>query len=454
MTFYKTSVIKVSFVLLLIVTILSCHGGKTDVKTIKPLVYSQITKKICRSDTTQSYEVYLPSYYNAQQKWPVIYVFDPHGDGLFAVDHFKYAAEKYGFLIAGSNNSRNGLQTLDHTLDVLVNDVQQNYPINPNRQYAAGFSGGGRVSVMLATKYNIKGIITCGAGMSGFNPQTSSSKFDIYAIAGREDFNHDEVMAIQEQFANTDWRFITTAFDGGHNWPSDYLLSKAVLWFQLNGMKDNLIPKDEDLQEQTLDSMKSSIDYHLKEGSYIEAYNECRNGISTFNGLLSTKKLEKKLEAIQTQDGYINETQRNEQFKLMEAQLKNQYIQSFNTKDIDWWKKELPEIVNKTKTSGDLQTRQMYSRIKGFLGIVCYSFTAKNINENNIELANKCIVIYETLEPQNPDCFFYKALLLDKENKSKEAADTLKKSISLGFKETSKIKSSFSKKTIQLADLK
>jgi hypothetical protein len=191
----------------------------------------------------------------------------------------------------------------------------------------------------------------------------------------------------------------------------------------------------------------------MKEGSYVEAYNECKNGISTFDGLLGTKKLERKLADIQTQDGYINEIQKNEQLKLMEGQLKNQYIQSFNTKDMEWWKAEISGLVSKTKAGDDLPTRQMYSRMKGFLGIVCYSFTSKNINENNIDLAKKCVAIYEALEPQNPDCFFYKALLLEKENKPKEAADTLKKSISLGFKEISKIRTSFSKKTVQLTGL-
>jgi dienelactone hydrolase len=431
----------------------ACHNKNANSSQKIVFSYTQITKKVCDADSTQSYEVYLPSSYSKQQQWPIIYVFDPHGDGLFAVEHFKYAAEKYGFLIFGSNNSRNGLQTLEHTLDVLYNDVQKNFSVNPNRQYAAGFSGGGRVAAMLATKVNIKGIITCGAGMSGFNPQTAPARFDIYAIAGREDFNYDEVMAIQQQFANTDWRFITTAFDGGHNWPSAYLLSKAVLWFQLNGMKDGLIAKDKGLEEQTLDSLKVYIEYYMKEGSYVEAYNECKNGISTFDRLLGTKKLERKLADIQTQDGYINEVQKNEQLKLMEAQLKNQYIQSFNTKDMEWWKAEISGLVGKTKADDDLPTRQMYSRMKGFLGIVCYSFTSKNINENNIELAKKCIAIYGVLEPQNPDCFFYKALLLEKENKPKEAADTLKKSISLGFKEISKIRTSFSKKTVQLAGL-
>jgi len=92
----------------------------------------------------------------------------------------------------------------------------------------------------------------------------------------------------------------------------------------------------------------------------------------------------------------------------------------------------------------------MYSRVKGFLGIVCYSFTSKALSDNDEAQTIKCLTIYQTLEPKNPDCFFYKAVFLDKKNKTAEAVDTLKKAISLGFKDMSKLNSSLSKKTLQL----
>jgi len=451
-SFNKLTSILITFVILSSITVTSCGGNKVNIKDRSHLVYSQITKKVCSADTSQSYEVYLPNGYTDQQKWPVIYVFDPHGDGKFAVEHFKYAAEKYGYMVLGSNNSKNGLQTLEHTLEVLINDAPKSYSIDPNRQYSGGFSGGGRVAVMMATKYNNKGIITCGAGMSGFDPQSAPSKFDIFAIAGREDFNYDEVMAIQQQFANTDWRYITAAFDGGHNWPSPYLLSKALLWFELNAMKDGLISKDKDLETQTLDSIKLSTDEYIKKGQFLKATDELKMGISFIDRLLGTKKLENKLNDLQSQDGYINEIQKVEQLKLMEQQLRNEYMQGFNTQNLDWWNSELVTLSDKIKTSNDLFTRQMYSRIKGFLGIVCYSFTSKAIAESNIDLANKCVAIYQKVEPQNPDCFFYKAILLDKNNRSKEAVDTFKKAVSLGFKDMAKVKPSFSKKTILLLE--
>ena len=88
---------------------ISCGTNASQNTIHKPLTFSAITHKVCTDDTSQSYEVYLPSGYPAQKKWPVIFVFDPHGNGKLAVEHFKEAAEMFGYVVLGSNNSRNGL---------------------------------------------------------------------------------------------------------------------------------------------------------------------------------------------------------------------------------------------------------------------------------------------------------------------------------------------------------
>jgi predicted esterase len=429
----------------------SCGGRNSKTAGSKPLTFSPITQKVCAADTTQSYEVYLPTGYSAKTKWPVIYVFDAHGDGKLAVSHFQEAAERFGYIVLGSNNSRNGLQTLEHTLDILLKDARQNYAIDPGRQYTGGFSGGGRVASLVAIKYgNIKGIITCSAGMPGFNPQTAPAKFDIYAIAGREDFNLDEVLAIQQQFANSDWRYVTTAFDGGHAWPPVSYITRAVLWFQLNAMRDGLIPKNNDMLDAALDSSLLYCKQYIGRNQYIRAADECKLGISFLSGLRSTKKLDKKLKEIQEQDAYTEELHKAEQLQLTEQQLKEGFIQSFNSQDINWWKNELAELASRINQETDINTRQMYSRIKGFLGIVCYSFTSKALQDNNDTLTTKYLEIYETLEPQNPDCFYYKALFLDKKGHYNEAVASLKTAIKFGFKEMSKAQLQLSRKTWQV----
>lgn len=432
--------------------LLSSCGTNASQNTIhKPLTFTAISHRICPDDTTQSYEVYLPSGYAAQKKWPVIYVFDPHGDGKLAVEHFKEAAEMFGYIVLGSNNSRNGLPTLEHTVEIMLKDASQAYSINPGRQYAGGFSGGGRVAQMIAQQSgNIKGIITCSAGLAGFSPQNTSTRFDIYAIAGREDFNFDEVTAIQQQLAGTDWRFAIAAFDGGHTWPPASYITKAVLWFQLNAMKDGLLAKDDALIDALVDSTLLKCKELVAKNQYLRATEAYNQGISALSGLTSTKKLEKKLKEIQEQEAFSNELHKSEQLKQMEEQLKSGYVHSFTTQNLDWWKTELSELTKRIAQEPDLDSRQMYSRIKGFLGIVCYSYTARALQDGKDEQITKCLEIYETIEPQNPDCFYYKAQYLDRKGKYNDAATSLKTAVGFGFKDLSKAQSQLSGKTWKL----
>ena len=63
----------------------------------------------CKSNPKFSYALYLPTNYSDVVKWPVIFVFDPGARGKVGVSGFVQAAEKLGFIIVCSNNSRNQL---------------------------------------------------------------------------------------------------------------------------------------------------------------------------------------------------------------------------------------------------------------------------------------------------------------------------------------------------------
>jgi hypothetical protein len=67
-----------------------------------------IQKVSCLSDAEQSYALYLPTAYTPAKRWPIIYCFDPAARGSLPLERFRQAAEKYGLIIVGSNNSRNG----------------------------------------------------------------------------------------------------------------------------------------------------------------------------------------------------------------------------------------------------------------------------------------------------------------------------------------------------------
>ena len=127
----------------------------------------QIVERIeALNDSTQSYALYLPSNYTPDRKWPILYAFDPGARGRVPVERFKEAAEKYGWIVVGSNNSRNGPWELAvNAWNAMQKDTHQRFAIDDERLYATGFSGGARVAVRIAVACKcLAGVMGNGAG--------------------------------------------------------------------------------------------------------------------------------------------------------------------------------------------------------------------------------------------------------------------------------------------------
>jgi len=96
-----------SFVMILSLSV-SCVSGQQhkgeDFSNAK--VYKLVK---CNADTSLSYALFLPPQYDKSKPCPLLILFDSHGDGLLPVNLFNAEAGKNGFIIAGSNNSKNGL---------------------------------------------------------------------------------------------------------------------------------------------------------------------------------------------------------------------------------------------------------------------------------------------------------------------------------------------------------
>ena len=137
-----------SFVRLSMVVLLA-HSVAHEITQSEAIPRGQIVERVeALSDSSQSYALYLPSNYTPNRKWPVLYAFDPAARGRVPVERFKEAAEKYGWIVLGSNNSRNGpWNVVVNAWNAMLTDTHQRFAIDDERSYATGFSGGARAAV-------------------------------------------------------------------------------------------------------------------------------------------------------------------------------------------------------------------------------------------------------------------------------------------------------------------
>lgn len=197
---------------------------------------------VCAADSSQHYAIYLPADYTPARAWPVIFAFDPGARGRIPVERYQAAAAQYGFIVAGSNNSRNGMAD-GMAVNAMVNDVASRFQIDSRRIYFAGMSGGARVALgaALAMRGAVAGVIASSAGYPD-GQMRKSLPFGLFMTAGSEDFNRVE-MRLVDRALTTPHRLVV--FEGGHTWLSPDLAVEAVEWMEIQAMKTSLSPKND-----------------------------------------------------------------------------------------------------------------------------------------------------------------------------------------------------------------
>jgi dienelactone hydrolase len=190
---------------------------------------------ISLQDPTQSYALYLPAGYATGRRWPILYGFDPGGRGAVPVALFREAADKFGWIVAASNNSRNGpWKDIYVAAGAVWDDTHARLRIDDSRVYAAGFSGGARVACGLARMLNVQtaGVIGCGAGLPEWLAAADLVGIPWFGTAGFGDFNLREMKELEKELLRLGSPCELKVFPGQHVWPPVGIAMEAVAWME------------------------------------------------------------------------------------------------------------------------------------------------------------------------------------------------------------------------------
>jgi hypothetical protein len=419
-----------------LIFIISCKAAPNPKEMfMKRYKAGEIIDKVeCKSNADQNYCLYLPSKYDFKKAMPVIYAFDPHGDGHIPVVLLKDIAEKYGYVVIGSNNSRNGLSPddLNYVLAQLLWDTKTKLAIDTNRIYLVGFSGGARIAASLATSIEgVKGVIACSAGYQPGN----TPAYPFIGISSYGDMNYLEMKKLDNTLQQMKAKAYFIMFEGKHEWPPKETLNEAICIMEINTSKDkdlindylnsNSLKADKLITYNTTDSLIKAYCIISRTIAVLEQFSDVSKLKSSFNNLAQMPEVVAFLKEETTLEAYENQKQQ-------------EFVAAFDTKNDVWWNAELKKLDKAAADKNSLNAN-MAKRLKSYISLSCYSYSNRALQSQNWQYAALFTHIYQKVDPENSDCYYALACLYANTNQPEKAITSLKTAIKFGFSNKSKL---------------
>ena len=284
---------------LLVLAITPAFGQVSKPELPPPGVLGDVTSA---TYSTQSYALYLPSTYTPAKRWPIVYFFDPGGHGRRPLELYKNLAETYGFIFAGSNNSRNFAPDESKNVNAIWQDTHTRFALDEHRIYTSGFSGGARAAGAMALSCPACGIAGVAAHGAGYpNNRVAANDKQLYFFAvGDHDFNWQEVVTVRREREDQGLPYRVQVFSGSHQWAPYAVMEDAIQWFVLRAMQSGTLQPDASFIDHRFERIRAESDDAEKRKDPIAQLSAYRALVDDFAGLKDVTEFSKKLVALKS----------------------------------------------------------------------------------------------------------------------------------------------------------
>ena len=403
-----------------------------------------INKVFCREDPNQSYALYLPSRYSPDRAWPILYCLDPGARGGIPVELFQEGAEKYGYIVVGSNNSRNGpFEICRAAMEAFWKDTHARFVVSEKRVFGAGMSGGARSMCGLAQMSGLlSGVIACAAGFPG-SQVPKSVPYYFFGTAGTDDFNYPEVRQLDADLEKLGAIKRIVTFEGGHGWAPKSVCTQAIEWLELQSMKSGLSPRDETLIDSLFD--KAVVSVHEASEKPGEAYLLNRAIAADFRGLKDVSSFDKEAGALalskEVKKFFREEEETHIQQDRRGAELYNLWMGQRNDEGAgtNSFSEELSNLKKQSEGPRDSGPRRVARRVLYGLYVHAYEQARSDLEQKNFARAARLLELAAAIRPDSPEVYYNLASAYARAHDKRHALEALGRAIEKGFKDGKRI---------------
>lgn len=369
-----------------------------------------IEKVTCEKIAEQSYALYLPTAYTPDRQWPIIYLFTPGANGPVPIREYKQAAERYGYILAASNNSRNGSwKVAFQASNAMFDDTWARLSIDTGQVYTSGFSGGARVATAIAMQSGrVAGVIACGAGFPVNDEMQPHEDVDFafVSLCGNRDMNLMEMSETRDKLDGWNLPNHFVEFEGPHKWPSADTVQLAIEWIRLQAIKAGRAKADDGEIKALLDKQQALAGELAAAERYVEAQQTYASAIRTFDGLTDISALRTAAETFAASKEAKKALKERKRTFAREAELQREYRLRFledlhyhdDSATVEFWKEE-GKLVAKMCKAGNPEKALMGKRLMNQLWARCYEMGQGAILREDFRTSATLHLIWTCLQP-------------------------------------------------------
>lgn len=404
----------------------------------------EITSHVnCIPDSTQSYSLFLPASYSKEQKWPIIFIFEPAARAMLPLEKYHALANKFGYILMCSYNSRNGPnEPIFKAANAMYSDAFERFSLDENRIYLSGFSGGARVSCLIAlSNPKVNAVIGCGAGFPYSQPPREKIGFDYLGIIGKQDMNFFEVMNLDSVLNNYCQNNLMLTFPQGHQWPDSETYRFAFYWLETKAMRNEKIPTDHAFLKEIEQTLLQEMEDTARAPGILDRMLLLKSLTLLLDGLSDISQYKNQMDEISSSDEYLQAINLQYANRKMEAEFHKRTYREFEqislrainpdhpVKSQSYWRKEYKYI----EALDDPNSR---ARLFEFLINGSWEQHINSRRAGKYEVALSFLKVYEAGLPDDPSPSYYYALVYASDNRSSEMYRHLERAIEKGLKDS------------------
>lgn len=356
----------------------------------------------------ETYSLYLPTGFSGSEAMPVIFVFDPEGQGKKAAQLFKPAAEQQGYILVASNNLDTG-KTLQENLNIagrVVNHITAILPINFDLISVAGFSEAAKVATSLPALYRkFHGVIAVGDQQVPFEHLKEGQDFMFIGIVGDEQLNSYGMQVVSKEMKTLGFPSEIYTFNGGRKWPPTEIISSAVGSLTLHAIKKKKMPSRAGLVDSLYSQDLLRVERLKAQGKLVQAFEGLELLRSKYDGLKDLSEIKDRQKSLRRSDLYISQKNLHNKVKEKENRLIDDYLYFFhedvstsNFENLGWWNYQILQLDQYTKGINEAEVAMGY-RLKSLLRELaktqCRTFQETETDLEQELFANMLLTIFD-----------------------------------------------------------